>query len=88
VCCINSQKANYRCSTREDKIINITNSNQIIRNYMAVEKVNTQMQLVTEYINIFGEIIQLNYINLVKRRRNMQNKHKILNQGIYITECN
>jgi hypothetical protein len=24
VCCINSQKANYRCSTREDKIINIT----------------------------------------------------------------
>jgi hypothetical protein len=24
VCCINSQKANYRCSTREYKIINIT----------------------------------------------------------------
>jgi hypothetical protein len=22
-CCINRQKANYRCSTREDKIINI-----------------------------------------------------------------
>jgi hypothetical protein len=37
-----------------------TNSNQIIRNYMAVEKVNAQMQLVTEYINIFGVIIQLN----------------------------
>jgi hypothetical protein len=61
VCCINSQKANYRCGTREDKIINITkNNNQIIRNYMAVEKVNTQIQLVTEYINIFGIIIQLN----------------------------
>jgi hypothetical protein len=26
---------------------------------MAVEKVNTQMQLVTEYINIFGIIIKL-----------------------------
>jgi hypothetical protein len=24
VCCINSLKANYRCSTREYKIINIT----------------------------------------------------------------
>jgi hypothetical protein len=24
VCCINSQKANYRCSTRENKIINVT----------------------------------------------------------------
>jgi hypothetical protein len=30
VCCINSQKANYRCSTREDKIINITNNNNQI----------------------------------------------------------
>jgi hypothetical protein len=30
------------------------------RKYMAVEKVNTQRQLVTEYINIFGIIIQLN----------------------------
>jgi hypothetical protein len=28
VCCINSQKANYRCSTREDKIINITKQQQ------------------------------------------------------------
>jgi hypothetical protein len=24
MCCINSQKANYGCSTREDKILNIT----------------------------------------------------------------
>jgi hypothetical protein len=38
---------------------------------MAVEKVNTQMQLVTEYINIFGIIIQLNLVNLVKRRRKL-----------------
>jgi hypothetical protein len=35
VCCINSQKAKYRYSTREDK----NNNNQVIRNYMAVEKV-------------------------------------------------
>jgi hypothetical protein len=36
---------------------------------MAVEEVNTQRQLVTEYINIFGIIIQLNEVSLVKRRR-------------------
>jgi hypothetical protein len=54
---------------------------------MAVEKVNTQMHLVTEYINIFGIIIQLNAVNLVKRRRKhgMQiQANKILNQEIYI----
>jgi hypothetical protein len=33
---------------------------RLSRNYMTVEKVNTQMQLFTEYINIFGIIIQLN----------------------------
>jgi ferritin len=37
---------------------------------MAVEKVNTQMQLVTEYINIFGITIQL------KGEENIQNKYK------------
>jgi hypothetical protein len=52
------------------------NNNQIIINYMAVEKVNIQMQLVTEYINIFGTIIQLNSVNLVKRRRKLANKYK------------
>jgi hypothetical protein len=62
VCYINSQKANYRCSTREDKIkkYNKITTIRLSRNYMAVEKVNTQMQLLTEYINIFGIIIQLN----------------------------
>jgi hypothetical protein len=30
---------------------------------MIVEKVNTQIQLVTEYINIFGIIIKLNNNN-------------------------
>jgi hypothetical protein len=58
---------------------------------MAVEKVNTQMQLVNEYINIFGIIIQLNYVNLVKRRRKHTKQiqaNKILNRGIYVTECN
>jgi hypothetical protein len=58
---------------------------------MAVEKVNTQRQLVTEYINIFGIIIKLNYVNLVKRRRKHTKQiqaNKILNQGIYIIECN
>jgi hypothetical protein len=30
---------------------------------MTVEKVNTQMQLVTEYINIFGITVQLNKVN-------------------------
>jgi hypothetical protein len=30
---------------------------RLSKNYMAVEKVNTQRQLVTEYINIFGIII-------------------------------
>jgi hypothetical protein len=33
---------------------------RLSRNYMIVEKVSTQRQLVTEYINIFGRIIQLN----------------------------
>jgi hypothetical protein len=33
---------------------------RLSRNYMAVEKVNTQRQLATEYINIFGIIIKLN----------------------------
>jgi hypothetical protein len=36
------------------------NNNQIIRNYIAVQKVNTQRQIVTKYINIFGIIILLN----------------------------
>jgi hypothetical protein len=54
---------------------------------MAVEKVNIQMQLVTEYINIFGIIIQLNSVNFVKRRRKRVKQiqaNKILNQRIYI----
>jgi hypothetical protein len=58
---------------------------------MAVEKVNTQMQPVTEYINIFGIIIQLNYVSLVKRRRKHSKQiqtNKVLSQGIYIIECN
>jgi hypothetical protein len=58
---------------------------------MAVERVNTQRQLVTEYINISGIIIQLNYVNLVKRRRKHSKQiqaNKILNQGIYVIECN
>jgi hypothetical protein len=42
---------------------------RLSRNYMAIEKVNTQRQLVTEYIKIFGIIIQLNYVNFVKRRK-------------------
>jgi hypothetical protein len=33
---------------------------RLLRNYMAVERVNTHRQLVTEYINIFGIIIKLN----------------------------
>jgi hypothetical protein len=33
---------------------------RLSRNYMTVEKVSTQGQLLTEYINIFGIIIQLN----------------------------
>jgi hypothetical protein len=36
---------------------------------MAVEEAFPQMQLCTEYFNIFGIIIQLNEVNLVKRRR-------------------
>jgi hypothetical protein len=62
VCCINSQKANYRCSTRENKIINVNKITtfSLSRNYMTVEKVSSQRQLVTEYINIFGIIIKLN----------------------------
>jgi hypothetical protein len=31
---------------------------RLSRNYITVEKVSTQRQLVTEYINIFGIIIQ------------------------------
>jgi hypothetical protein len=62
VCCINSQKANYRCSTREEQNnkYNKITTIRLSRNYMAVEKVNTQIQPVTEYINISGIIIQLN----------------------------
>jgi hypothetical protein len=58
---------------------------------MAVEKVNTQIYLVTEYINIFRIIIKLNEVNLVKRRRKHSKKiqaNKILIQGIYIIKCN
>jgi hypothetical protein len=33
---------------------------RLSRNYMTVEKVSKQRQLVTEYINIFGIIIKLN----------------------------
>jgi hypothetical protein len=58
---------------------------------MAVDKVNTKMQLVTEYISIFGITMQLNQVSLVKRRRKHAKQiqpNKILNQGIYIIECN
>jgi hypothetical protein len=59
---------------------------------MAAEEVYTQMWLVTEYINIVsGIIIQLNEVNLIKRRRKHAKQiqaNKTLNQGIYITECN
>jgi hypothetical protein len=58
---------------------------------MAVEKVIRQMQLVTEYINIFGIKIQLHFVNLVKRRRKHAKQiqtNKMLNQGIYIIEYN
>jgi hypothetical protein len=60
VYCINSQKANYRCSTREEQNNKYKKIIRLSRNYMAVEKVNTHMQLVTEYINISGKKIQLN----------------------------
>jgi hypothetical protein len=43
---------------------------------MAVGKVNIQMQLVTEYINIFGIIIQLIKPIWLKGQENMQNKYK------------
>jgi hypothetical protein len=61
VCCINSQKANYRFSTREEQNnkYNKITTIRLSRNYMAVEKVNAKRQLVTEYINIFGKIIKL-----------------------------
>jgi hypothetical protein len=58
---------------------------------MDVEKVNTQIQLDIEYINIFGIIIKLNQVKLItKRRKNSKQlqANKILNQGIYIIECN
>jgi ERCC4-related helicase len=58
------------------------NNNQIIRNYMAVERVNTQIQLVIEYINIYGIIIKLNYVKLVTKRRKLSKQlqaNKILN---------
>jgi hypothetical protein len=45
---------------RQNNKCNKVTTIRLTRNYMAVEKVNTQMQLVTEYINIFGIIIQLN----------------------------
>jgi hypothetical protein len=62
VCCINSQKANYRWSTREEQNnkYTIIATIRLSRNCMTVEKVNTQRQLVTEYISIFGIKIQLN----------------------------
>jgi hypothetical protein len=50
---------------------------------MAVERVNTQIQLVIEYINIYGIIIKLNYVKLVKKRRKHSKQleaNKILNQ--------
>jgi hypothetical protein len=34
--------------------------NKITTNYMAIERVNTQIQLVIEYIKIYGIIIKLN----------------------------
>jgi hypothetical protein len=74
-------------NNKYNKIITI----RLSRNYMTVEKVNTQRQIVTEYINIFGIIIQLNSVNLVKRRRKRAKQtqaNKTLNQGIYTTECN
>jgi translation initiation factor 2 gamma subunit (eIF-2gamma) len=43
---------------------------------MAVETVNTQMQLATEYINIYGIMISLNKVNLVKKEENIQNNYK------------
>jgi hypothetical protein len=58
---------------------------------MAEERVNTQIQLVIEYINIYGIIIKLNQVKLVKKRRKHSKQlqaNKILNQGIYIIKCN
>jgi hypothetical protein len=58
---------------------------------MAVENVNTQNELVTKYIYIFETIIKLNQVTLVKRRIKHSKQiqaNKILNQGIYIIECN
>jgi hypothetical protein len=45
-----------RQNNKYNKIITI----RLSRYYMTVEKVNKQRQLVTEYINTFGIIIQLN----------------------------
>jgi hypothetical protein len=45
-----------RQNNKYNKIITI----RLSRNYMTVEKVSAQRQLATEYINIFGIIIQLN----------------------------
>jgi hypothetical protein len=52
---------------RQNNKYNKITNNQIIRNYMAEERVNTQIQLVIEYININGIIIKLNYVKLVKK---------------------
>jgi hypothetical protein len=43
-------------NNKYNKIITI----RLSRNYMTVEKVSTQRQVVTEYINILGIIIKLN----------------------------
>jgi hypothetical protein len=57
---------------------------------MAVERVNTQIQLVLEYINIYGIIIKSNEVKLVKKIKHSKQlqANKILNQGIYIIKCN
>jgi hypothetical protein len=76
---------------RENNKYNKITTIRLSRNYMTVEKVNIQRQIVTEYINIFGIIIQLNSVSLVKRRRKRAKQtqvNKTLNQGIYVTECN
>jgi hypothetical protein len=44
---------------RQNNKYNKITTIRLSRNYMTAEKVNTQMQLVTEYINIFGIIIKL-----------------------------
>jgi hypothetical protein len=45
---------------RQNNKYNKITTIRLSRNDIIVEKVSAQMQLVTEYINIFGIIIQLN----------------------------